>query len=540
MASVYLGRLSGPMGFQRPVAIKLMHPQLVQSEEFVKMFLDEARLVARLSHPNIVQLLELGEDTGPIGAAHGGFFIVMECLMGESLLDTWYACQDRRLMLPYDVVAWIGARAAEGLHHAHELKDPMTGASEGIVHRDVNPGNIFLTYDGQVKVIDFGVAKALNRLSSSTNIGTLKGKVAYMAPEQAKTSDVDRRADVFSLGVTLWELTTDRRLFKRRNDVDTLLAVCDAVVPDPTTGIPDYPRELWHVLQRALQKNRDDRFPTALDFSRELDRVAQSLGRSVDATVVAEVMNFLFYEQRNRYVEWLKHATAGESREVLRSVDPKRVEVASVDAVPLSARSGQMMPIRGSQPQPPISDDAPTIALQQPSPTGQFPGQTRVGVNMSSPRASGAGSGEFWKGLPPQQPVAFTAPSAPIAYPQPPPMAPPVAPTAPRKGSIASNVVFMVIAIGAVLAMAGFFVYVRFFLRPPPAPPQPVPTMTTSASTPAPPSVTTSAPVPSLEASVLPSASASASAEPSATAPRTTHRPLPPPSSTDDILRSRL
>jgi serine/threonine-protein kinase len=447
MATVYLGRLSGPMGFQRPVAIKLMRPEYVQSDDFVKMFLDEARLVARLSHPNVVQLLELGQDDGPIGNSHGGFFIVMECLMGESLLDTWYACQDRQLMLPYDMIAWIGARAAEGLHHAHELRDSGTGAFERIVHRDVNPGNVFLTYEGQVKVIDFGVAKALNRLSSTTSFGTLKGKVAYMAPEQAKTADVDRRADVFSLGVTLWELTTDRRLFKRKNDVDTLIAVTTTNVPDPSAVDPGYPADLWHVLQRALHRDREARYPTALDFSRELDRFAQSQGRTVDATTLAEVMHYLFWEQRNRFFEWLKQASAGEQSEVLRSsASKKQFGMASVDVAPLSRRAGSAVPIRGSMPSIETAQEQnlnQTIPLSQPSP------------------------------------MMMPIQNAPIRLP------PEIvrASQAPPKSSAMSNVIFFIIAAIGVLCIGGYFAYSRFRPSSKPAPTATVPAPSASATT---------------------------------------------------------
>ncbi len=451
MATVYLGRLSGPMGFQRPVAIKLMRPEYIQSDDFVKMFLDEARLVARLSHPNVVQLLELGQDDGPIGHVHGGFFIVMECLMGESLLDTWYACQDRGLMLPYDIIAWIGARAAEALHHAHELRDAATGGSERIVHRDVNPGNVFVTYEGQVKVIDFGVAKALNRLSSTTSFGTLKGKVAYMAPEQAKTADVDRRADVFSLGVTLWELTTDRRLFKRKNDVDTLIAVCETNVPDPSAVDPGYPADLWHVLQRALYRDRETRYPSALDFSRELDRFAQSQGRTVDATTLAEVMNYLFYEQRHRFVEWLRQASVGEQSEVLRSSDSKKqFGMASVDVAPLSRRSGHVMPIRGSM-------SNIEVAVQQ--------GASRQNLNATIP---------------------LSQPSPVMHVQNPPMLLPPEivrasqVPT--QKSSAVSNVIFFVIAAMGVLCIGGYFAYWQSHRPVKPAPSATVPTASVSAT----------------------------------------------------------
>jgi serine/threonine-protein kinase len=497
--------------------------------------------------------------------------------MGESLLDTWYACQDRQLMLPYDIIAWIGARAAEGLHHAHELRDPTSNAFERIVHRDVNPGNVFLTYEGQVKVIDFGVAKALNRLSSTTSFGTLKGKVSYMAPEQAKTSDVDRRADIFSLAVTLYELTTDRRLFKRKTDVDTLVAVTKTDVPDPSTAVPGYPPDLSQILLRALQGNRDLRYSNALDFSRELDRFAQTQGRSVDATTLAEVMNYLFWDQRNRFVQWLKTASAGEQSEILRAPgSQKQLAMASIDVAPLSKRAGQTLPIRGSMPsievpapqpvqaQPPRQNFGMTVPL-----AAQAPGMPPIAMQRppSQPpppmMPPDAGDQTVYNPVhaPPRTPVPMMGPPmGPPGHMTPIPMhAPMQAPApygqiqlppeivrasqVPPKSNIVSNIIFFLIAGLGVLGIAAYFLYTRLHAHL-----HAVPSATIPSITAPPPVVDSGAPIvidlPDLpepldasddvqqETGVAPS-----SPDSGATAAPTHHHHDPPPS--DDVLLKR-
>ena len=195
MATVYLGRLAGPPGhehqFERVVALKVIKEEFCRHPEFVTMFLDEAKIISRLSHPNCVQVIELGNEGDRL-------FIAMELLVGQSLWEVWDVCRTRNVRLRYDLAAWIGARVAEGLHHAHEVKDAQ-GQPQMLVHRDVNASNIILTYDGHVKVIDFGLAKAKGRAYKTAG-GVVKGKLAYLSPEQVAGHPVDRRADAFALG----------------------------------------------------------------------------------------------------------------------------------------------------------------------------------------------------------------------------------------------------------------------------------------------------------------------------------------------------
>ena len=298
MANIYVGRLSGPAGFEKLHAIKVIKPEFSKDKDFTNMFLDEARIAAKLSHPSIVQVHELGEE-----ADSKRLWIAMELLFGESLWDIWFTARAKKQKLPEDVVAWIGARIADGLQHAHELQ--VGGVKQNVIHRDVNPSNVFVTYDGQVKIIDFGLAKAKNRVTE-TGLGVIKGKVAYMAPEQTKSSrDIDHRIDIFALGVTLYELTTDRRLFKRGDNVSTLAAVAECKIPDATELVQGYSPALWDILKKALSKNRNERYATAKDMSEALDAFSRSRGRVVTSSTVAAFMEELFGAQRERYQAWL-------------------------------------------------------------------------------------------------------------------------------------------------------------------------------------------------------------------------------------------
>ncbi len=286
------------------MALKVIKEEFCKHPEFVTMFLDEAKIISRLSHPNLVQVVELGSEGDRL-------FIAMELLMGQSLWEVWNACRARGVRLRYDLTAWIGARVAEGLHHAHEMRD-KDGQPQMLVHRDVNQSNIFLTYDGHVKVIDFGLAKARGRAYETAG-GVVKGKIAYLAPEQvAGGAPIDRRADVFALGTTLWELTTDRRLFRAKDDAETLQRIYSAEVPDPTTLVHGFPPALWTILRRALARSAAGRYPTALDFARALDFFASSEGRVVDPRSLSDVMRELFSTEFERDQEWLAEASAAD------------------------------------------------------------------------------------------------------------------------------------------------------------------------------------------------------------------------------------
>lgn len=313
MASVHLGRMDGPGGFQKWVAIKRIHPHLVEDDQFVDMFLDEARIAAGINHANVAQVFDLGKDDNT-------YWIAMEYLHGEPLREVMRAAEDRRMNITPELAARICADAAEGLHAAHELRG-KNGQLLGLVHRDVTPHNLFVTYDGYTKVVDFGIAKVADRLAS-TRAGTLKGKLAYMSPEQVRGADVDRTTDVFALGVVLWELTTNQRLFRMDTDLDTLEKVQACIVPPPSTIIRGYPQGLEQVVLKALAKNKKDRYATAREFSRALQGFLMQRGAFVGPEEVAQFVRSVFNERiakREAHLSWAAEVTSNIDIDKLRA-----------------------------------------------------------------------------------------------------------------------------------------------------------------------------------------------------------------------------
>src|SRR5262245_33004676 len=224
MAEVFLAVHKGVEGFIKVVVIKRVLPQLTSNPDFVRMFVDEARLAARLEHPNIVRTYEFGE-------VNGHYFTAMEYLPGEDLFKALSNLSLSRQSMPLHIAVGITAQVCHGLHFAHQFTD-TAGKPLNLVHRDINPANILITYGGEVKIIDFGVAKTEANLRTIS--GTIKGKVAYMPPEQVLGREVDQRADIFSAGVVLWEVLTGRPLFLRNNEAATLYAIMNAPIHPPS------------------------------------------------------------------------------------------------------------------------------------------------------------------------------------------------------------------------------------------------------------------------------------------------------------------
>jgi serine/threonine-protein kinase len=313
MASVHLARMDGPGGFQKWVAIKRIHPHLVEDDQFVDMFLDEARIAAGINHANVAQVFDLGKDDNT-------YWIAMEYLHGEPLREVMRRAEDRGMRIAPELAARICADAAEGLHAAHELRG-KNGQLLGLVHRDVTPHNLFVTYDGYTKVVDFGIAKVADRLSS-TRAGTLKGKLAYMSPEQVRGAEVDRTTDIFALGVVLWEITTNQRLFRMETDLDTLEKVQNCIVPPPSTIVPGYPLELEACVMKALSKRKQDRYATAREFSRALQSFLVRSGHFVGPEEVAQFVRGVFadrIQKREAHLAWAAEVTGNVSIEQLRA-----------------------------------------------------------------------------------------------------------------------------------------------------------------------------------------------------------------------------
>ncbi|MDP9001271.1 MAG: serine/threonine protein kinase [Myxococcota bacterium] len=274
MGNVYLATTQGPGGFSKLLVIKELKPELSDDETYVSMFLDEARLAARLHHPNIVQ-------TNEVASEGGRHFMVMEFLDGRSLHRI-----GKRFAGNFPVAAHLRVigEALRGLHYAHELCE-FDGKSLGIVHRDVSPLNVLVTFDGQAKILDFGIAKTVDS-SLETKIGVLKGRVAYMSPEQAEGAKVDRRADIFSAGVMLWEAAAGRRLWPGMSEVEILTEVVQGRVPSLVSVRSDAPEDLQRICARAMMRDRDDRYATALELVHDIER---HLAQRADAVTMREV-----------------------------------------------------------------------------------------------------------------------------------------------------------------------------------------------------------------------------------------------------------
>lgn len=287
MAEIFLAKQVGAEGFERNVVIKRMLSNLSSAPDFVNMFLDEARLAARLAHPNIVQIHDLGQ-------AEGCYYICMEYLAGEDFSTVLRAASKRREYVPMGIVLRVIIEAAHGLHFAHEFADD-SGRPLNIVHRDISPSNIYVTYQGQVKVLDFGIAKAESRVTQTT-AGVVKGKYMYMAPEQAKGLAVDARADVFSLGVSLYEALTNTRPFARDVDLAILNAVLTGDFKPPRQLRPEIPPELEAVVLKAMASDPEVRYASAAEMAADLEYLLSAT--PVASPQVSQYLRGLFGDER--------------------------------------------------------------------------------------------------------------------------------------------------------------------------------------------------------------------------------------------------
>jgi eukaryotic-like serine/threonine-protein kinase len=303
MAEILLARVGGPSGFERPVVLKRILPHLARETGFVTMFLDEARLVAQIRHHNVIQVQELVH-------AGGELFFVMEYLEGESVAGLMRRLELRGTTIDPVLGAHILAESCAGLHAAHELTD-LDGKQQEIVHRDISPQNLFVTYSGQIKVLDFGIAKAQGR-DTRTEAGQVKGKFAYMSPEQCRSEPLDRRCDVFALGIVLYELTTGRRLFKRDSPLGVITAICKEPIVPPSRIVADYPPALEAVCLRALAARREDRYETAAEMRRDLLAYQRSAaGADSPTEALALVMQTVFFDRIAEKQDLLRKMRAG-------------------------------------------------------------------------------------------------------------------------------------------------------------------------------------------------------------------------------------
>ena len=285
MAEVFLARAAGPMGFEKQVVVKRILPHLADEENFISMFLGEARLAAQLNHPNVVQVFDFGQSEGT-------FYLVMEFIDGVNLRALFRKAFESGQPLAFGVAAKIISLACEGLGFAHDFIDPSTGQPMNLVHRDVSPDNILIARNGSVKVVDFGIAKAANQ-THLTKTGTVKGKFAYMPPEQLTAQPLDKRADVFALGVVLHELITGKKPFDTSNEAAIVRGIMYEEPIRASTVRPDMPEGLQAVIDKALAKDREKRYQDCRELQADLEKFIVSSGTPVSQYQLAQVVQKL-------------------------------------------------------------------------------------------------------------------------------------------------------------------------------------------------------------------------------------------------------
>ena len=380
MAEIFLARLQGAAGFEKLVCIKRILPHLARDRHFVSMFLAEAQIAARISHPNVCQVFELGE-------LEGSYYIAMEYLEGVPLAcfrrgDYYGPEPDPRL------VAGIAVQACEGLHHAHQLRH-TDGSVMEVVHRDISPQNLFVTTDGIVKVLDFGIAK-IHGGHIQTTSGALKGTYAYMAPEQLRSERVDRRTDVFAVGIVMWETLARRHLFKRETEFLTFQAITAEPITDLQAIRPDVPPALASVIMTALARDRDERFPTARMLGEAIAAAVAPLG----SAAISEELVHAFPVQLAEQAELIRVAREGGSLDLDVERGPSVGHGAELLTTPISqllgmgnGAAGAPLPSRARVSSPmdavprPLSsptvpsgsirrlDGTPSVVALQPAPT---------------------------------------------------------------------------------------------------------------------------------------------------------------------------
>jgi eukaryotic-like serine/threonine-protein kinase len=354
MAEVYLARAGGIEGFEKLVVIKRILPQFSDDDEFVTMFLDEARLAAHLHHPNIVQVFDIGEQVG-------SYYYAMEFVQGHDVYEILRTARRFHRPLPLGCAVQIVVGMCRGLHYAHDKTDD-SGRSLGIVHRDVSPSNVLVTFDGCTKVLDFGIAKASSS-QTITRAGTLKGKISYMSPEQCRGEPLDRRSDVFAIGILLFEMTTGTRLFQGESELATLSKIANQDAPAPSERRADYPLQLQAIVLRALHRDRDQRYQSARDLQRDLELFVRDQRLAASQLDLADYLAELF--------------TPDELQ------PPADADADDDDAVELSLSDAEVQ----------APDEAPTSPLPRPDdvPTAAPPNRARShGLPSICPRLPGS------------------------------------------------------------------------------------------------------------------------------------------------------
>lgn len=362
MAELFLGFTSGPGGFRKYVVIKRILPDVRDNEQFERMFLDEARITAAFNHPNIAQVFDLGQEDD-------GLYLAMEFIAGQNLNQITGACLRRKEVLPIGFTLSVARDVCMALHYAHTFTAP-SGEPSPVIHRDVAQKNIMVTYDGVVKLLDFGIAKAKGSLER-TSAGTVKGTTGYMSPEQVRGDKLDGRSDLFSVGVMMHELITGARLFAGKDERDEMLKILEAPIPWPSHVAPHVPESVSKVVMQALERSREKRFLNGRDMARAIEAAAGQLLKDSDDR--ASMMKELFAERmaatrallesaegtaNNAMVDKAKRALRGEDGPYL----PERVDDSTpqngVAPVPRKPPARRAAPVTGKMPA--IADTAKT------------------------------------------------------------------------------------------------------------------------------------------------------------------------------------
>ncbi|HEX8439487.1 serine/threonine protein kinase, partial [Archangium sp.] len=354
MAEVFTAKAFGVEGFERILAIKKILPTMAEDEEFITMFIDEARISVQLNHANVVHIHELGkhEDT---------YFIAMEYVAGRDLRTLLERYRRRKEIMPTAQAVFIASKMCEGLDYAHRKKDAR-GQDLGIIHRDVSPQNILISYEGEVKIIDFGIAKAANR-SQKTQAGILKGKFGYMSPEQVRGLPIDRRSDVFAVGVILYEMLTGERLFVGESDFSTLEKVRNADVPTPRQFNPNVPAGLEKVMLKALARDAEERYHWASDLQEDLMRFLLAGDAIYSSKHLSGFMKEVFAEDIYREAEKMERYASIER--------PEQIETSGV-----TGDMGRSPRRQQAAPSAPAPSRAPTAPAQPAVPSGYVPPAT--------------------------------------------------------------------------------------------------------------------------------------------------------------------
>ena len=424
MAEIFLARASGLLGFQKLVVIKRILPHLASRHDFIQMFLDEARIATTLSHPNVVQTHEVG--------VHGkSYFLVMEYLAGEDVRALLRRLGRDGTRMPVEHALDIGIGVAAGLHYAHEKRD-FDGRPLEIVHRDVTPQNVIVSYDGGVKLLDFGIAKASNRINE-TRSGSFKGKVPYMSPEQCRGEKLDRRTDIFSLGILLYEMTLGRRLFRGPTDFQILKQIVDGAIALPTEIDPSYDPRLEAIVMKALDSDPARRYQTARELQEALEALSHELRLKRSQLALADFMQAMFADKAG---EWQAAAAEGDvdrleqhchvvAAERERDLQAEEAEISSAPAMSSA----------------PTEVGAPQLDVLPDEPAPRRSRAWTASLAITALVGGGIVAHRVWlhARAAPMAPVAAAAPGAPVvaaALVAPVMATPPVAPTPPPAGTV--------------------------------------------------------------------------------------------------------